>query len=150
MAELIDRQADKMLGTLVSGLSSLADAPLEVVIRSVVNEVFRALAEDAAINRLLLEQMGEIGRMHKLREIEQRAAQVVRVYLQMHRAQVRPRDLELASLVLVHLVDVQAVLLSLYHPETLQREAFREEMVELVLRYLLVEPPPSRDNGANG
>lgn len=140
LAELIDRQADAMLGKLVAGLASLAGEPLDTVIRGVVDEVFSAMAGDAALNRLLFEQMGEVGRMHKLREMEGRAAKVIRVYLEMHRSEVRPADLELASLVLVHMVDVIATLFTLHHAETLGNAAFREEMTELVRRYVLADP----------
>ena len=67
-----------------------------------VEELYRrAHAVDPALHRILAEQVPRIGRMGHVRDVERRFAVLVRGYLEGRRAELRPRDLELASLLAV-------------------------------------------------
>jgi len=57
-------------------------------------------------------------------------------YLEAHRDEVRPRDLELASYVSVEAGEALVHQTALHEPECLRDEAFVEEVCDLLLRYL--------------
>ncbi len=137
IAELIDRQADEMLGLAVSRVAEVASEPLEVAGREVVRTIFGVFARKAELNRVLLEQIQKVGRLDKLRDMEERAVKVLRLYLEMHRPRLRRPDLDMAALILVHLIDSLAIAFTLYHPDHLKSEAFSDEVADLVLSYLL-------------
>jgi AcrR family transcriptional regulator len=147
MADLADRQADKMLGLLARELATLSMAPLEEAIRIVVKTVCETVAEDALLNRVLLRHLASIGRMDKLIEMERRAAQLIRVYLEVHRDRVRLRNPDVASLILVHLSSAMTDVFIAYHPDELDYHALAEEMTDLVLRYVMKAPPADDTSG---
>ncbi len=137
VADLIDRQADKMLGLLVQRLADHAGAPFGTMVRAVSRALMETIADDAPLNQVLLEQLPRVGRMPKLREWERRAAQVVQVALEGHRDEVRVQNLEVASLMLVHLVDGITITLATYHGDLLRTRAAADEMVDLIARYVM-------------
>jgi AcrR family transcriptional regulator len=137
VAELIDRQADAMLGVLMGRLAELAGETFEQSVRTLVRTIFELFSQNAALNKVLLEQLHRVGRLDRLRELETRAVQVVQLYLGMQRQRVRPQDLEMASLILVHLVDSLAIVFTVYYPDRLANERLGAEVAELVLRYVL-------------
>jgi AcrR family transcriptional regulator len=141
IADLVDRQADKMLGILTRQLATLSEAPLERAIRVVVTTVFDAFAEDAMLNRVLLQNLANVGRLQKLHEMEKRAAQLIRVYLEVHRDRVRVRNLDVAALILVHLTDTLASVFTVYHSQDLDRGALASELSDLVQHYVMKNPP---------
>ncbi len=141
IADLADRQADKMLGILTGQLATLSQAPLEQAIRVIVTTVFEMFVEDAMLNKVLLENLAKIGRLAKLREMERRAAQLIRVYLEVHRDRVRVRNLDVASVILVHLTDTLAYVFTVYHPKDLDRGALASELADLVQHYVMKNPP---------
>jgi AcrR family transcriptional regulator len=141
IADLVDRQADKMLGILSRELASLADAPLDRTIRVVVSVVFEAFAQDALLNKVLLQNLASVGRLTKLRDMETRAAQLIRVYLEVHRDRVRVRNFDVGALILVHLIDTLATVYTVYHAQNLDHRALADELADLVLRYVMKDTP---------
>jgi AcrR family transcriptional regulator len=137
VAELIDRGADEMMGVMVSNMAALAGEPLEKVVPAVTKAVIAVFAEKAELNRELFLQWQSVGRLYKLRENEARAAQIIKLYLEQHRDKVRPKNLAIASLLLVHLTDTMANIFTTLHPTILRDPEFAEEMADLVSRYVL-------------
>ena len=137
VAELIDRQADRMLGMLTDQLSEVATAPLEDAIRTMIHALFDALAEDAPLNAVLLQSLPLVGRIDRLREWESRAAKMVQVYLTFHRDRIAIDDLETGALLLVHLADTTAMTFTTYHEDRLRTGKLKAEITDLVTRYVL-------------
>jgi AcrR family transcriptional regulator len=137
VAELIDRGADEMMGVLVTHLSALAGKPIEVVVPSVVREVFSHFAKNAQLNRILFEQWPRVGRLEKLHANEARAAQIIQMYLESNRDRVRPKNLAIASLILVHLTDGLVNIFTTLHPEAVINPQLADEMADMIARYVL-------------
>ncbi len=137
VAELMDRAANRAFGLLMERISGLSDAPPEVVLRAVTKAVFAAFAEDAPLNKVLLQHLVRVGRLDKLLEMEARAAQVIRLYLDSIRDRVVVRNTEVASLLIVHLADTMTHSLTLFHDDLVRSDALGDEIADMVVRYLL-------------
>jgi AcrR family transcriptional regulator len=144
VAELIDRTANQALGLLMHQLSTLVGTEPEVVIRTVAKAVFAAFAEQADLNRVLMTHVARVGRMDQLLELESRASEAIRLYLESIRDRVVVRNPEIASLLLVHLADSIISTIAIFHTDRLKSEALGDELADLVVRYVLGQTAPPR------
>jgi AcrR family transcriptional regulator len=136
VAALIERHMEEMTSEIVAGLDRVAKLPLTEAVRQMVELMLRAHAVDPKLHRVLIEQVPRIGRMGKLREVERQVFKVVRAYLEVQRAELRVTDLDLAAFVVVQTVEALTHGFVLYHPQKLSEPALRDEITDLVVRYL--------------
>jgi AcrR family transcriptional regulator len=136
VAALVERHVEAMMAVLAEALGRLGPMDLPRATREVVRLMLRAHAVEPALHRVLIEQVPRVGRLDRLHEVEDHAVALVRAWLEAHRAEVRPRDLERAAWVAVTAVEALTHRAVLSRPEALADPALEEEMVQLVVRYL--------------
>ena len=136
VAALVEQHMEEMMGEIVAGLGRVATLPLKDAVRSMIALMLRAHAVDPALHRVLIEQVPRVGRMGRLQEVERQVFKVVRGYLTAHRDQLRVKDLDLAAFVVVQTVEALTHGFTLYHPQKLSEPALRDEIAELIVRYL--------------
>ena len=136
VAALVERHVGEMTAVLASSLERLGPMPLQRATREVVGRMIRAHAVDPALHRVLIEQVPRVGRLDRLHEVEDHVVALVRAYLEVHRAEVRPRDLDRAAWVVVTAVEALTHRAVLSRPEALGDPELEDEIVQLVIRYL--------------
>jgi hypothetical protein len=114
-----------------------ATAPLRAIVRDVVNAMIEAHRVDPKLHRVLMEQVPRIGALKRLSELDHRALELIRAYLEVRRPELRPTNLKLAAFLIASLVEAVTHGAVLMHPEYLADEALIDETTEVICRYLL-------------
>jgi AcrR family transcriptional regulator len=140
IAELFERHEKEMLGQLGHMVMELADAPFEEAVRRYVRAMLAMhTGADLPLHRVLTQELARVlpGGFQRIFELNRRAQELVRAYLEAHRGKLRPKDLDLAAYILVHAVEAATHAALMDRPDLIRKDAFAEELVQLVLRYLL-------------
>jgi AcrR family transcriptional regulator len=132
------RHSERMLEVLQEAALRAGTGSLPEVVRVLCDALLRAHRVNAALNRVMVQQVPQLGLDH--REGLERAARVlVRSFLGVHakKQKLVVQDLDTASFVLVALVEGIGYAAILAPDDAPPLEAVAEEMVAVVLRYLL-------------
>jgi AcrR family transcriptional regulator len=132
---LVQNHCEEMLGLLARSSSTLAEAPLAVAVRTYVRSMLAAHAVDPALHQVLVTEVLHLG-MDYVHQMEARARDIVRGYLELKQHEILPRDLDVAAFVLVASVEATTHRAVLEKPEYLRSPSLEDEIVALVLRYL--------------
>jgi AcrR family transcriptional regulator len=137
VAELYARHADRMSATIAARLSTLLEAPLEVVVREMVTTMIEAHALEPELHRVLMEGAARQGDVARMRDVEDGLWRMARAFFDLRRAELRPENLDVAAFVVVQSVEALTHGAVLHRPELLKDPALVDEIVALVLRYLV-------------
>jgi AcrR family transcriptional regulator len=137
IAALIEQHEGEMFQQLARMASELESLPMEETIRSYVRAMLAVHALQPKLHQVLSERLGDIG-LDRIRTLNVRTEALVRAYLERHRAEVRPKNLDLATFMLVTSVEAITHIAVLDRPGLLRDPAFGDEVAELVIRYLKV------------
>ena len=145
VAELLDRHLADMMKVFDETVLRIADAPIAVATCEIVKAMICAHAIDPTLHRIFAEQTPHTGRLKRIGEIERYAADRLRVYLEIHRAVIRPKNLDLAVFLLVQLVESAGHGVVLNPRNVFDRDELAREVSDICLAYLL-GPEPERAN----
>ncbi len=142
---LVQQHCEGMLELLGRSAQSLAEAPLHTSVRTYVRSMLDAHAVDPALHQVLVTQVLHLG-LDFVTEMEERARQIVRAFLELKRDEILVDNFELVSFVLVASVEATTHRAVLERPEDLKSTELEDEICALVLRYLTghVGAPPAR------
>jgi hypothetical protein len=85
---------------------------------------------------VLVEQIPRIGNLDQIEALDNEAITLVRAYLEAHQSEIDVADLDLAAFVAVTSVVALTHAAVLRRPALLDDERFRDEVANLVVRYL--------------
>jgi AcrR family transcriptional regulator len=136
VAAVIKRHAAEMIAVFESGLADLAHLPLPDSVRGVIVQTFRAYSVNPALHKVLLEEVPHVGVLVRERDFEERLERVTRGYLEFQRARIRPKNLELATRILLRAVEGVAAAIVVEDPTLLASPELFDEVTALVLRYV--------------
>lgn len=130
-----DQHAAEMVSLLQASAIQSVGAPLPVTVRAFVRAMVQAHQGDGYLHRALIAQVMHLG-MEQFQAVQRQATSVVRAFLDLQGDAVTVRDKDMAAWVLVTTVEslVHAALLE--DPARLHSQAFEDEVVDLVVRYL--------------
>jgi len=128
LAELRRRYDQQFMDRMLRKLGRLGSLPLGEAIAEFVRFMVGLHLENPKLHNELSVEIPDLQR-DTLRAF-------ALAYLEAHRDEVRPRDLELASYVSVEAGEALVHQTALHEPERLRDEAFVEEVCDLLLRYL--------------
>jgi AcrR family transcriptional regulator len=136
VAALVDDHIAKILAIMGDATLVLHEAPLENAVRSFVKTVLLAHAVNPELHAVLTQNFSKIEGFEKVRGLNLQARQLLAAYLGYRRGSVRPKNLELASFILVH--SVQAVVSAAVVEPSLRvdDEELVDELTMLVLSFL--------------
>lgn len=141
---LCRRHSDEMLSLLEDCVTRLWDEPLDVAVRTYVQSMLAAHRLDPKLHRAIVQQVLHIGFEH-IRQIQERAAVVVRAYLERHKDALLPKNLDMAASLLVSCVESATYSIILDEEDgRLMDPSLEEELVALILRYLTGQSPKRR------
>lgn len=141
VATLCERHASAMMAICREKLFETRGASLAVAAREIVRALLRAQAVNPRLHKVLIEQVPRVGRMRAMLEMNEEMALLVRGYLEEHRDEVRPHNLEIASFVVVRAVEAVAHATVTEKPEYLVDGELADELAELALSYLSARRP---------
>ncbi len=135
LASLRQRQHDRMRGLMSAALAEVLELPLRAAVRRTIEVMVEAHSVDPALQFALMWQVPEhaSGPSHS---VEQQFFELTKAYLEGHREEVRPRDLELAAFFSVQTVQSLTHAAWIAFPERLRNGRLTDELTDLILRYL--------------
>ena len=137
VAALAARHNAAMTALVRAKLAELAQAPLPLAVRAMIDAMFEAHAVDPKLHKALIEEVPRIGKLENLRAVEQETLMLVAAMLEQRKGELRRAHVETMAFVLVHLVEsvTHASVLAEHEPARARRVA--DELTDMVLRYLL-------------
>ncbi len=140
---LLDRHMAEMVAVFEETVQRVAGAPLDVATCELVKAMIHAHAIDPKLHKIFAEQLPRHGRLQRIGEIESYVADRLRVYLEMHRDSIRPKNLDLAVFLLVQLVESAGHGTILGSRHQFDADELAREVSDICLAYL-VGPAPRR------
>jgi AcrR family transcriptional regulator len=136
VSALIERHCEEMNSAILAELTNVARLPIAQAARAVIELTLSAHAIDPALHRVLTEQVPRIGKLAKLRELDNISHRMVAGLLAARRDELAIRDVELAAFVLVSAIESIVHRSALLYPEMLKDPRLLDEATLLVTRYL--------------
>jgi AcrR family transcriptional regulator len=136
VAALVDRHIGRILEVLAEATENNREVSLAAATRQLLQVLLRMHAAEPRLHVVLSRHFDETDGFDRLCGLSRGLRALVEASLQERRAELRPTDLRLASLVLVHAVHgvISAVILE--GGMGLDSEALLDELTELVMGYL--------------
>ncbi len=135
LATLRQRQHDRMQGVMSAALADMLELPLDAAVRKTIEVMVEAHSVDPALQAALMWQVPDhvSGPFHS---VEHHFFELTTAYLESHREEVRPKDLELAALFSAQTVQSLTHAARIAFPERLKDGSLTDELTDLILRYL--------------
>lgn len=135
---LQDREFDLAIGLMQEVLAddNQTKTPLETV-TAVVRGLARLYAASPGLHRVLAIEGLRVARADRVHAFDMRVLAIIRRFLAASRAPMRRANVEAAAFVAFHSVRATMLANLLQHPPTIGDAALVEELVDLVLRYLV-------------
>lgn len=135
LAELQQRHMDEGTALAVERMATVADLPPREAVRAMVSLMIELHRQDPALHHALVAQVPR--GLAQLSALEQQTVPMVTAYLTMHADELRVTDHALAAAIIVQTVEALTHGAVLHRPDLLASPAFEDEVVELVVRYLV-------------
>src|SRR5262249_10738309 len=145
VAALAAKRAESIDATLETRMAQVSRAPLAEAVREVIRAVFDTHAADPELQRGLIEQVPRVGGMREVDASELHARDVVLENLRARRAEIAPRNVELAAFVITRSVRALAHG-ALTREDLIGNDKLLDEATALVLGYLRPQKGTSSKN----
>lgn len=136
VATLLERHASLLIALARSTFGALADEPLPVAARRLVDSLFELYSHQPALYRVFVEQLPAVGRLKRFRDVKAELIALVRSYLEAHRDELAVDNLDLSAFLVVHTLEALTHGIISDHPERLGDPALAAEVTAVVVRYL--------------
>ena len=139
VAAVADRHAQHVSQVTRNALVKVAARPIEVAAREFVSIAIDAHRVNPKLHGVLAEQIPRVGRLENVEANVREGYALVRGYLEAHRDEIDVADLDLASFVLVTVVEALTHAAVLHRPDILAADKARQfvdDVTRLVVRYL--------------
>jgi AcrR family transcriptional regulator len=146
VGELVENFHGRSLALFDAQLARAVGLPLETLVAGLVDAMLADHRENPALNRVILEQVPNVGRRGQWLDHQKDLAERVVRCLEGYREQLKVTDLELAAFLLVHAVESIMHATFARRPEYLEQPRFALELRRIILGYLSSEvrgPVPS-------
>jgi hypothetical protein len=129
-----------MNSAVLAELARVAQMPMAEAVRRVVELTIRAHGLEPDLHRVLTEQVPRVGRLARLRELDEICLRMVSGLLAARRGELAIRDPDLAAFVVVSSIESIVHRAALWYPQRLRDPRLVDEATLLVTRYLGVAP----------
>ena len=136
VAKLIDRHMEDMNAAIFAELTRVAVMPIAQAARAVVELTIRAHSVDIDLHRVLTEQVPRIGKLARLRELDEICQRRVAGLLAARKGELAIADPDLAAFILVSTIEAVIHRAALLYPARLRDPRLVDETTLVVTRYL--------------
>lgn len=133
VTSLAEHHVNTMMAIIESNLKARFNAPIDVVLQELVKACIAAHAVDPMLHKVLNEQVPRINNTNA----EERVTALLRAYLELHRDQIQPQNLDLAVLIVERTVEALTHTAVIERPELLNDGQLEQEITTLLLSYLV-------------
>jgi len=138
VAAVIDRHNQEVMRAVQGELAESVEFPIEQAVRKIVAVAVKAHRIDPKLHRVLAEQIPRVGRLENVATFNRQNYALLAGYLERHRDEIRPVDLELAAFVCVTSIEALTHT-AVVHQKMISdaaMEALVQEATRLVVGYL--------------
>jgi len=138
VAAVIDRHNQEVMRAVQGELAESVEFPIEQAVRKIVAVAVKAHRIDPKLHRVLAEQIPRVGRLENVATFNRQNYALFAGYLERHRDEIRPVDLELAAFVCVTSIEALTHT-AVVHQKMISdaaMEALVQEATRLVVGYL--------------
>ncbi|NVB84445.1 MAG: TetR family transcriptional regulator [Kofleriaceae bacterium] len=136
VSALIDRHMEQMNTSILAELTRVAKLPIAEAARAVIELTIKAHAIDPELHRVLTEQVPRIGKLARLRELDEICHRMIAGLLAARKDELAIRDPDLAAFILVSTIESIVHRAALLYPSRLRDPRLVDEATVLVTRYL--------------
>jgi len=136
MQALIDRYAERFVQHLSGYLADLGQDPAGGAIRTYVKAMLAVPRQDPELHRAFVLVVFKLGHQ-SIRKLEEQLMFIVRAYLETQKHRILPKNLDLATFILVTTLESVTNIALLKHPEYVASEEFEIELSNIITRYLV-------------
>jgi AcrR family transcriptional regulator len=136
---VIERHNFAIMQIVRNALAQVVSLPMEQAVRKLVETAIEAHRMDPKLHRVLAEQIPRTGKLENVEAFNRETYTLFKAYLEAHREEFRPMDLELAAFVCVTSIEALTHNAVLHHSEMLSTEmkgTLIEEATRLIVGYL--------------
>jgi AcrR family transcriptional regulator len=138
VAALVERHIGETMDMVRAAFARLIDAPVQEAAREIIRIMIRVHQHDPKLHRALFQHVPQTSWIERLADIDEQVIALVTAYLDLHQAELRPRNRRLAAFIASKSVEALTHAAVLFQPEYLDEQEFVDEMAELLVRYLSV------------
>ena len=138
VAAVINRHNQEVMRAVQGELAESVEFPIEQAVRKIVAVAVKAHRIDPKLHRVLAEQIPRVGRLENVATFNRQNYALFAGYLERHRDEIRPVDLELAAFVCVTSIEALTHT-AVVHQKMISdaaMEALVQEATRLVVGYL--------------
>ncbi|WP_077965992.1 TetR/AcrR family transcriptional regulator [Ensifer adhaerens] len=136
---VIERHKSEMVDVLRGTLAKVAALPIDSAVRELVKTMIDAHRVNPDLHRVLVEETPRAGRIGTIDGFDREFYTLIRAYLELRKAELRPMDLDLAAYICVSSTEALTHGAVIDSPERLNDgnvQAFVNEVATLITRYL--------------
>lgn len=141
VAALVDSHVEKMTHALDATLGAHEPQGISANARTLVRGLIAAYRVEPDLHHVLCQEVPKIGELEKVYSFEQQLGQLCRQYLFVAHENIRCTDVDRAIFTLVNAVPSVARAAVQADPAGEQDGRLTEELTDLILRYVLIDPP---------
>jgi AcrR family transcriptional regulator len=136
VSALLEQHIEQMNTVVLAELTRVAKLPLAEAARCVVELTIKAHAVDPALHQVMTEQVPRVGKLAKLRDLDELCHRMVAGLLAARRHEVAIRDPDMAAFIIVSAIESVIHRAALLYPQRLRDPRLVDETTLLVTRYL--------------
>ncbi len=145
---LAERHVERAFESVIEQVRAQQAAPVPELLRALVDALIAAHQLEPRLHRVIFEEARlPASFRRRLEELDARAVQVARELIEARIAELSVPNPELASFIVVQLLDVVLHAMVLRHPKVLRTPEFRDEFIRLLEGYLLGGRPAATTTG---
>lgn len=136
---VMERHSSELMALAHDTLDEAATLPVPLAVRKLVTTAVHAHGLDPKLHRVLAEQIPRTGRLANTERFNTEIYDMFFAYLEAHREELRPLDLELAAFVCVTSIEALTHNAVLHHAERFAEDHFSpliDEATRLIVGYL--------------
>lgn len=137
VAALAQRHSEAMWAVYTKNAAVLAAEPLAVAAAEHIRKDIAAHAVDPKLHKVFVEQVPRVGTLEKVDEVGRKVVGLIRARLELHKNEIIPKDLDMASFVVFHVSQALVRAAIVERPEYLAGDRLADEITAVVTRYLL-------------
>jgi len=140
VAALIEQHVEQMNAAVLAELARVATLPIAQAARCVIELTIRAHAIDPDLHQVLTEQVPRVGKLAKLRELDEICHRMVAGLLAARKQELAINDPDIAAFLLCSTIESIVHRAALLYPHRLRDPRLIDEATLLVTRYLVSLP----------
>ncbi len=139
VATLLERHVSVLLALAKSTFAALQSESVPVAIRRLVDSLFELYSVEPALYRVFVEQLPAVGRLKRIVDVERELTLMIREYLEAHRCEVAPPNLDLAAFLVMRTLQALTHGIIAEHPDRLTDPHLAREVSAVIVGYLSLD-----------